>query len=58
LIEPDSEYTRAFRNRVLLTSREISREIMQSAISAGELDAPADIEAVLDMVYGPIFYRC
>jgi AcrR family transcriptional regulator len=55
--DPDSEYTRAFRNRVLLTSREIGREIMQSAISAGELATPADIEAVLDMIYGPIFYR-
>jgi AcrR family transcriptional regulator len=55
--DPDSEYTRAFRNRVLLTSREIGREIIQSAIGAGELAAPDDLEAVLDMMYGPIFYR-
>jgi AcrR family transcriptional regulator len=55
--DPDSEYTRAFRNRVLLTSRETGREILQSAVAKGELAAPADFEAVLDMIYGPIFYR-
>jgi AcrR family transcriptional regulator len=55
--DPDSEYTRAFRNRVLLTSREAGREILHSAITAGDLAAPDDIEAVLDMIYGPIFYR-
>ena len=55
--DPDSEYTRAFRNRVLLTSREIGREILQNATAAGELAAPDDTEAVLDMTYGPIFYR-
>lgn len=55
--DPDSEYTRAFRNRVLLTSRETGREILQNAAAAGELAAPDDIEAVLDMIYGPIFYR-
>jgi AcrR family transcriptional regulator len=55
--DPESEYTRAFRNRVLLTSREIGRKIIQSAVAASELAAPADLEAVLDMIYGPIFYR-
>lgn len=55
--DPDSEYTRAFRNRVLLTSRETGREIVQDAISKGEFTAPADLEALLDMIYAPIFYR-
>lgn len=55
--DPDSEYTRAFRNRVLLASRETGRAIIEGAIAEGELDAPADTEALLDMIYGPIFYR-
>jgi AcrR family transcriptional regulator len=55
--DPESEYTRAFRNRVALASREIGREIIQSAIFEGELDAPDDTDAVLDMIYGSIFYR-
>jgi AcrR family transcriptional regulator len=55
--DPDSEYTRAFRNRVLLTSREIGREIVEGAIRQGEFARPSDLEALLDMIYGPIFYR-
>ncbi|MBX3560326.1 MAG: TetR/AcrR family transcriptional regulator [Sphingomonas sp.] len=55
--DPDSEYTRAFRNRVILASRENGRAILREAVAAGEIGAPADEEALLDMLYGPVFYR-
>ncbi len=53
----DSEMTRAFRNRVILSGREVGRGIITEAAKAGEIAAPEDIEVVLDMIYAPLFYR-
>ena len=55
--DPESEYTKAFRNRVILTSREAGRTILTEAAARGEITPPPDMEAFLDMVYGPVFYR-
>lgn len=55
--DPESEMTRAFRNRVILSSREAGRTLVQDAVRRGEIGAPAEIEVLLDMIYGPVFYR-
>ncbi len=55
--DPESEFTKAFRNRVILTSRETGRAILTRAASDGEIGLPPDMEALLDMIYGPLFYR-
>lgn len=55
--DPESEMTKAFRNRVILSSREAGRGLVKGAAERGEIAAPPDIEVVLDMIYGPIFYR-
>ena len=55
--DPDSEYTRAFRTRVILASRDAGRDILNQAIAQGELDLPPDMDVLLDMLYGPIFFR-
>ncbi|WP_375691228.1 TetR/AcrR family transcriptional regulator [Pseudooceanicola sp. LIPI14-2-Ac024] len=55
--DPDSEFTRAFRNRVILESREAGRAILAEATATGALPPPADVEALLDMIYGPLFFR-
>jgi AcrR family transcriptional regulator len=55
--DPDSEMTRAFRNRIILSGREAGRQLLAEAIRRGEIAAPADLEIVLDMIYAPIFYR-
>ena len=55
--DPESEFTRAFRTRVILASREAGRSILDAGISAGEIDLSADFDVILDMLYGPIFYR-
>jgi len=55
--DPDSEFTRAFRNRVILTSREAGRTLIERAVADGHLNQPPDIEALLDMIYGPLFFR-
>ncbi len=55
--DPESEMTRAFRNRVILSSREAGRALLQQAVTRGEIAAPADAEITLDMIYAPLFYR-
>ncbi|WP_172294235.1 TetR/AcrR family transcriptional regulator [Pseudoruegeria sp. HB172150] len=55
--DPESEMTRAFRNRVILTSRETGRRLIEQAAARGEISFPTDIDVVLDMAYGPVFYR-
>lgn len=55
--DPESEFTRAFRNRVILSSREEGRRLLDKAAGRGEIAPPDDVEVVLDMIYGPLFYR-
>lgn len=55
--DPESEFTKAFRNKVILASREAGRAILQGAIVSGEIASPPDLEVLLDMIYGPVFYR-
>ena len=55
--DPESEFTRAFRNRVILSSREAGRALIVAAAETGEIALPPDIEVVLDMIYAPLLYR-
>ena len=55
--DPDSELAKAFRNQIILKSRESGRLLIEAAIKAGEIRLQTHIETVLDMVYGPVFYR-
>lgn len=55
--DPESELTRAFRNRVILSSRDAGRDMILAAIDRGEIAEPEGIETVLDMIYGPVLYR-
>lgn len=55
--DPESEFTKAFRNRVILSSRNAGRVILEEALARGEIVAPPDMEALLDMIYGPVFFR-
>lgn len=55
--DPDSEMTRAFRSQVILKSRAGGRAVLERAIAGGELAAPADMETLLDMIYGPLVFR-
>lgn len=53
----DSEMTRAFRNRVILSGREVGRGLIAEAVREGQIAAPESTEVILDMIYAPIFYR-
>jgi AcrR family transcriptional regulator len=55
--DPDSELSRAFRNQVMLASREEGRALLQRAQASGEVRTGLDVEVALDMIYGSIFYR-
>lgn len=55
--DPDSELAKAFRTQIILKSREKGRALLETAVHSGEIKHPDNIEAVLDMIYGPIFYR-
>lgn len=55
--DPDSEFTKAFRNRVILSCREAGRAILTQAIKDGILPEPGDMDALLDMIYGALFFR-
>jgi AcrR family transcriptional regulator len=55
--DPDSELAKAFRNQVILKSREAGRQILEHALSLREIRSGSDIEIALDMVYGPLFFR-
>lgn len=55
--EPDSELSKAFRNQIILKCREDGRTILHRAQTKNLVRTPLDIDLVLDLIYGPIFYR-
>jgi AcrR family transcriptional regulator len=55
--DPESEFTKAFRNQVILSSREAGRALLLQAAARGEIMLQHDLEVLLDMIYGPVFYR-
>jgi AcrR family transcriptional regulator len=55
--DPESELAKAFRNQVILKSRETGRSLINLGIKSASLEVNTDIDAVLDMLYGPVFFR-
>lgn len=55
--DPQSEYTKAFRNQVILSSREAGRRAILIGLENGEIAPPLDLNVLLDMIFGPVFYR-
>ena len=55
--DAESELAKAFRNQVMLASREEGRVLLTRAAEEGTVRADLAIETALDMIYGPIFYR-
>jgi AcrR family transcriptional regulator len=55
--DPDSELAKAFRNQVMLKSREEGRHLITRGIDDGMFRPDINVETVLDLIYGPIFYR-
>jgi len=53
----DSELAKVFRTQFILKRREEGRSLINLAVAAGELHEPTDIEAVLDLIYAPLYFR-
>lgn len=53
----ETELSKVFRNHFILARREEGRAFLARAIAAREIRRAIDIDVVLDMIYGPIFYR-
>jgi Tetracyclin repressor-like, C-terminal domain len=53
----DPDVARTFHHRYLEPQRRSEREMLQRGVTSGELGADLDIEATLDALNGPIFYR-
>lgn len=53
----ETEISKAFRSHFVQARREEGRALLQRAIEAGEIRSDIPVELVLDLIYGPIFYR-
>jgi AcrR family transcriptional regulator len=53
----DGELAKVFRTEFILKRREEGRSLINLAVTAGELDEPTEIEAVLDLIYAPLYFR-
>jgi AcrR family transcriptional regulator len=53
----DSELSKVFRSHFILKSREEGRAMLTLAIANKELRKDIDIEAALDLLYAPLYFR-
>jgi AcrR family transcriptional regulator len=53
----DAEMARVFHRRYLDPQRRSEREMLKRGLASGELPADLDIDAALDALCGPVFYR-
>ena len=53
----DAELATAIRERWTLPRRKIALAVFQKAISQGELRSGIDLEATIDLLYAPMYYR-
>jgi AcrR family transcriptional regulator len=53
----DADMARVFHERYLDPQRERERGLLRRGIDAGELPAALDVDATLDALCGPVFYR-
>lgn len=55
--ESDPRLREAFRRYWLLPRREVAAEILRAGIASGEVRKDIDIEASLDVLYAPVYFR-
>jgi AcrR family transcriptional regulator len=53
----DASVLTEYRDRYLSKRRAFSAKVIERAKQTGELDSGVDAELLIDMVYGPIYYR-
>jgi AcrR family transcriptional regulator len=53
----DPVFAAGFRDRFLFSRRAVLRDILDRAVARGEIAADVDLELVVDVVYGVLWYR-
>ena len=53
----ETELSKAFRSHFVQARRDEGRELLRRAAEAEQIRPDLDVELVLDLIYGPIFYR-
>src|SRR6266404_6882248 len=53
----DAELATAFRERWTLPRRKMALGVLQEAVRKGELRRDIDLEATIDVLYAPLYYR-
>jgi AcrR family transcriptional regulator len=53
----DPELATAFRERWTLPRRKMALAVLQKAVDQGELRPDIDLEATIDLLYAPMYYR-
>jgi AcrR family transcriptional regulator len=56
-VHADAEFAQEYRTHFVLLRREHARIAFLRAIERGEIPAATDVEAALDLLYGPIYHR-
>ena len=55
--ESDTEISKSFRNHFIFERREEGRALLKQAIREGAIRCDIELDTVLDLLYGPLFYR-
>jgi AcrR family transcriptional regulator len=55
--QSDSELAKVFYNHFVLKSREEGRGLLARAVVEGDLKSGLDMEAALDLIYAPLYFR-
>lgn len=55
--QSDPAILREYRDRYMIKRRAFAYEVIDRAVEAGELKPPVDAELLMDMIYGPIYFR-
>ena len=55
--EGETELSKAFRNHFIMRSREEGRRLLLEAITRREARSNIDLEAALDLLYAPLYFR-
>jgi AcrR family transcriptional regulator len=55
--QSDPELAKEFRDTYIAERRKVGARLIERGIERGELRADTDVQVVLDLLYGPIWYR-
>lgn len=55
--QSETELAKAFRNEFIARNRDATRALLERCIADNAIAPPEDMELLLDLIFGPLFYR-